>query len=375
MISADSHVIEPPDIYMARMASRWGDRAPTVRRDTDGNDWWYVDGHRTNSFAGGTQTGRRFVDADSLVLADVFDNVRRGAYDPDLYVRENLTDGVTASVLFPTQQLQHYAVRNTELVNATCVAYNDWLAEFCASAPGRLRGVAALNVDEVAVSAVELRRAAELGLAAGLIPVALPSGDTYADPRFDALWRAAVDVGLPLALHIGTYRANPKRDKAPVIAGAQLATPKPAQTAFATADHFVRQALADMIYGAVFERFPTLRVVSAEHEVGWLPFFIERMDYTYTQRATKGRRFADGALPSDFMRRNVWAQFCEDPLASTVIELVGADRVMWGGDYPHSEGTFPRSQAVVDARLAGLAPDRRTLVEQANAAALFGATP
>jgi len=372
VISADSHVIEPPDLYRVRMGQEWGDLAPTVRRDADGNDWWYVDGHRTNSFAGGTQTGRRFVDADSLVLADVFDNVRPGAYDPDLYVSENLADGVTASVLFPTQQLQHYAVRNTTLVNATCVAYNDWLAEFCATAPGRLRGIAALNVDDVEVAAAELRRAAGLGLAAGLIPVSLPIGETYADPRFDALWRAAVEVGLPLALHIGTYRANPKRAKAPVIPGAQLATPKPAQTAFATADLFVRQSLADLVFGAVFERFPALRVVSAEHEVGWLPFFIERMDYTYTQRATKGHRFAEGALPSDFMRRNVWAQFCEDPLASTVIELVGADRVMWGGDYPHSEGTFPRSQAVVEARLSSIAAPQRQLVEQANAAALFG---
>ena len=303
MISADSHVIEPPDVWTARLAGEWGERAPQVRRDDDGNDWWYVDGHRTNSFAGGTQTGRRFADPDALVLADRFENVRAGAYDPDRYVDENLTDGVTASVLYPTQQMQHYAVRNTALVDATCRAYNDWCAEFCcrasATAAGS-RGAQRRRRRDRGGRARASRR--ERALPPGLVPVGLPAGRTYADPAFDRLWAVAVAIDVPLSLHIGTYRANPDRQAAPVIPGAQSASAKPAQTAFATADHWVRQALGDIIFSGVFERHPRLRIVSAEHEVGWLPFFVERMDYTYTQRATKGHRFANGTLPSDFVR-------------------------------------------------------------------------
>jgi predicted TIM-barrel fold metal-dependent hydrolase len=375
MISADSHVIEPPDVWSERLRSEWGDRAPRVRLDDDGNDWWYVDGYRTNSFAGGTQTGHRFADPDALVLADRFENVREGAYDPDRYVDENLSDGVIASVLYPTQQMQHYAVRNTALVDATCRAYNDWLAEFCAAHPQRLRGVAALNVDDIAVAAAELDRAIGRGLVAGLIPVALPSGRTYADPAFDRLWEVAARLDAPLSLHIGTYRASPDRQKPPVIAGAQLATPKPAQTSFATADHWVRQALGDLIFSGVFERHPRLRVVSAEHEVGWLPFFVERMDYTYTQRATKGHRFANGVLPSDFVHANVWVQFCEDPLASIVAHSIGSDRLLWGSDYPHSEGLFPRSREVFADRTAGLDERARRQIATDNAAALYGIAP
>ena len=371
MISADSHVIEPPDVWTDRLDHDWGDRAPHVRRDDDGNDWWYVDGHRTNSFAGGTQAGRRFADPDALVLADRFENVRTSAYDPDRYVDENRTDGVTASVLYPTQQMQHYAVRNSALVDATCRSYNDWLAEFCAAHPLQLRGVAALNVDDIEVAATELERVAGLGLAAGLIPVGLPLGRTYADPAFDRLWAAAAHFEVPLSLHIGTYRANPDREKAPVIPGSQSATHKPAQTAFATADHWVRQALGDLIFSGVFERHPRLRVVSAEHEVGWLPFFVERMDYTYTQRATKGHRFASGVVPSDFVRANIWAQFCEDPMAGAVARAIGSDRLMWGSDYPHSEGLFPRSREVFAARTADLDEVDRTRVATGNAAALY----
>ena len=370
MISADSHVIEPPELYTERMA-RWGDRAPHVVRDADGNDWWYVDGHRTNSFAGGSQTGRRFDDPGALVLADRFDNVRTAAYDPERYADENLTDGVEGSVLYPTQQMQHYAVRNRELVDDACRAYNSWLAEFCAARPDRLRGLAALNVDDPATAAAELARARRLGLAGALIPVGLPTGDTYADRKFDILWAAAVDHDCPLSLHIGTYRANPARAKAPVIPGAQLASPKPAQTAFATADHWIRQSLADLIYSGVFERHPALAVVSAEHEIGWLAFFAERLDYTYTQRATKGLRFGDQRLPSDFLRTNVWVQFCEDPLVCSAIEAVGPDRVLWGSDYPHSEGLFPHSQRVVADRLGALDASERERITATNARGLY----
>jgi len=375
MISADSHVIEPPDVWTARLHDEWGEHAPHVRRDDDGNDWWYVDGHRTNSFAGGTQTGIRFADPDALVLADRFENVRAGAYDPDRYVEENLDDGVIASVLYPTQQMQHYAVRNTALVDATCRAYNDWVAEFSAAHPQRLRGVAALNVDAVETAAAELERAVGRGLAAGLIPVGLPAGRTYADPAFDRLWAVAVAVDVPLSLHIGTYRANPERHAAPVIPGAQSATPKPAQTAFATADHWVRQALGDIIFSGVFERFPRLRIVSAEHEVGWLPFFVERMDYTYTQRATKGHRFAPGVLPSDFVRQNVWAQFCEDPSVAAVAQSIGSGRILWGSDYPHSEGLFPHSRDVFADRTATLDGAARQRIATDNAAELYKIDP
>jgi uncharacterized protein len=115
-----------------------------------------------------------------------------------------------------------------------------------------------------------------------------------------------------------------------------------------------------------------LRFVSAEHEVGWLPFFVERMDYTYTQRATKGLRFADGTLPSDFMRRNVWAQFCEDPAAAMVAQSIGSDRVLWGSDYPHSEGLFPRSREIFADRTAALDDAARRRIATDNAAALYG---
>jgi predicted TIM-barrel fold metal-dependent hydrolase len=340
MVSADSHVIEPPDLY-AQLESEWGDRTPQVRRAADGTDWWWVDGQRTNSFAGGSQAGKRFDDADALLLADSVDNVRDHVWTPDRYVADNLADGIGASVLYPTQQMQHYAVRNSPLVSATCRVYNDWLAEFCASDPLRLRGVAALNVDDVDDAAAELERAASRGLSGAMVPVGLPHRQTYAAPRFERLWTVAERLAVPISLHIGTYRANPERDKAVVIAGAQTDTPRPVQSAFATADLHVRSALADVIFAGVLERHPGLRLVSAEHEIGWFAHFVERMDYTYTQRATRGHRFAAGVLPSAFIRRQVSVQFCEDPSRRLPSRCSAPTTCCGAATTPTARGPFP----------------------------------
>lgn len=374
MISADSHVIEPPELYEP-MRAVWGDRTPHVVRADDGTDWWWVGGQRTNSFAGGSQAGRRFEHADSLVLSDSIDNVRVAVWSPERYVADNLADGIGASVLYPTQQLQHYAVRDAALVDATCRVYNDWLADFCSADPMRLRGLAVLNSDDASASAVELARAVGRGLVGALIPVGLPHRQTYADPRFEPLWAAAVALGVPLSLHIGTYRADPARDKRVVIAGEQTDTPRPVQSAFATADVFVRNAIADLVFSGVLERHPALRIVSAEHEAGWFAHFVERMDHTYTQRATRGRRFAGGLLPSDLVRRQVSVQFCEDPYVPAVIDALGSANLLWGGDYPHSEGTFPRSREITHRILGGRTAEERHAILVANPSALYGIDP
>ncbi len=374
MVSTDSHVIEPPDVY-ASLRAEWGELAPVVQRADDGTDWWWVDGQRTNSFAGGSQAGVRFEDPDALVLADAIDHVREDVWTPERYVADNLRDGVGASVLYGTQQLQHYAVRNTPLVSATCRAYNDWLASFTGADPARLIGLACLNVDDPAGAAAELERAVARGLRGGYIPVALPHGHTYAEPAFDVLWSAAEALDVPISLHIGTYRADPTRQKKVTIAGEQLATPKPVQTAFATADVFVRQAIADLVFSGVLERHPGLRIVSAEHEIGWFAHFVERMDYTYTQRATKGHRFAGAVLPSDLVARQVWVQFCEDPLAAATIDRLGAGNVLWGGDYPHSEGTFPHSRSLVDELLSPCTEAERHQVLVDNPVRIYGIDP
>ena len=111
----------------------------------------------------------------------------------------------------------------------------------------------------------------------------------------------------------------------------------------ANADHWVRMSLGSMIYAGVLERFPELQVGSVEHELAWVPHFLDRLDFTYSQRPSgiKGYRFQDGALPSDFFHRQVFLGFQEDALGIQLRDIIGIDQMQWGSDYPHGEGTFP----------------------------------
>jgi predicted TIM-barrel fold metal-dependent hydrolase len=129
-----------------------------------------------------------------------------------------------------------------------------------------------------------------------------------------------------------------------------------------------------MIFGGVFDRHPGLRVVSVEHEVSWVPHFLDRLDETYTQRTPRGDwyRFADGGLPSDHFRRNVLVSFIEDRLAVPMRAEVGVANLMWGSDYPHTESTFPRSTEIVDALFAGVSDSDRRAITATTARAVYG---
>jgi predicted TIM-barrel fold metal-dependent hydrolase len=364
IVSSDSHVVEPPDTWMGRLPVKYRDRAPRVVQDADG-DWWFVDGVRTNSFQGGAQTGKRFDRPDELRPAGRFVDVRPGAYDPKEFLADNDLDGVWGSVIYPTEGLSLYQVPDGELLTAIFAAYNDWLAEFCHYAPARLKGIATIHVEDVPAAIAELTRARTLGLVGAMITVGPAETASYDRPEYEAFWAAAQDLEMPLSLHIATFRPSPD------IAYEDNRTARPGL--IATWDRYVKVSLAHMILAGVFERYPRLRVGSVEHELGWVPFFLDRLDYTYTQRARRPwwHRFKDG-LPSDFFHRNVFLSFQEDALGMRDRELIGVDQMMWGSDYPHTESTFPQSQKLLDRVFAGVADQERRRITCDNVARLYG---
>ena len=175
-----------------------------------------------------------------------------------------------------------------------------------------------------------------------------------------------------MSLHVATDRADP-RVGAPAF---RLDVKQVPPSVFVNPDAQVRHSLADLIFSGVFERFPGLQVGSVEHELGWIPFFLDRLDYTYTDRPRRGpewMRFADpDMLPSDFFRRNVFASFQQDPNALRLIDVLGEDTPAWGSDYPHTESTFPRSREIVGGLVAGLPRRAAVRVTATNCARLYG---
>jgi predicted TIM-barrel fold metal-dependent hydrolase len=338
---------------------------------TDDGDWWIVDGYKTMSFLG-IQTGDRFEKhADELRTSGSFAEVRPAAYDPAAYIAENAADGVWGSVIYPSQGLVLFSVPTTDIVTASMRAYNDWLAEFCSEDTSRLKGIAMVNVDDPADAAAELERCRALGLSGAMITVAPPAWLPFRSPEYDRLWATAQDLAMPLSLHVGTDRADPRVGAAAFRLNTQDVPP----AAFANMDFQVRQSFADLILSGVFERFPRLHVGTVEHELAWIPFFLAQMDYTYTDRTPRGawHRFRDAStLPSDFFASNFFASFQEDAIGLRERDIIGVDALMWGSDYPHTESTFPRSVDVLSGILAEVPVDEITKIVSTNAAQLYG---
>jgi predicted TIM-barrel fold metal-dependent hydrolase len=356
IISTDSHVMEPPGLWEGRIERRFAERAPHLVSEDDA-DWWYADNCRLQSVSGGSQAGVRFEDQSKLALTARMSEVRAGAYDPKAKLADMEIDGIEAEILYPTLGLQLWRLRDAELLSAIQRAYNDWIAEWCASTSRRLTGIACVLPDDPVAGVAELTRAAEMGLKGALIPVSYGESYTYADARYEPLWEAAAGLSMPLSLHVGTNRVPPTPETTGTTGMSEakfLSTP----TRYATAANWAAASICDMVFSGAFERYPALRVVSLEHEIAWALHLVPGMDYVYTQRAQRAgwHRFPDGVLPSDYFRANVSISFQEDALGLQHVDLLGIDGLIWGSDYPHHETTFPHSRAILDEALAGLDP-------------------
>ncbi|MGE4652569.1 MAG: amidohydrolase family protein [Myxococcota bacterium] len=367
LVSSDSHIVEPPDLWTSRMRGDFAERAPRVVSEESG-DWWYIDGKRSMSFLG-VQTGDRFEkDARELIIEARWEDVRAGAHDPRAFIEENAGDGVVASVIYPSEALLAYAIPDTELCSATMATYNDFIAEFCSEDPARLKGIALVNIDDPAAAVQEMQRCRDAGLAGAMITVLPPAEEAYDQPRYESVWAASVDLDMPISMHVATGRQFASVDVE------QPSVREVSEAAFYLQDHFIRKSLGEMIFSGVFERHPKLRVGSVEHEVCWIPFFLSQMDYTYTERPLRGdwHRFAPGVLPSDFFRSNCFVSFQEDAVGIRTRDIFGVHTLMWGSDYPHTESTFPRSREIVGKILADVPEDEQALIVRDNAAKLYG---
>ena len=234
----------------------------------------------------------------------------------------------------------------------------------------RLRGVACLNVDDVNVACAELKRCAELGLSAAMIPVSPLPDKPYSHPIYEKLWWAAQDLDMPLILHITTPRGNIPGNETSSFDNTEWTS-----ATRSTMDHWVRHSLTSIIFSGAFDRYPNLRVGSAEHEGGWIPHWLNQMDWVYTERpnvyADKGWRSRHG-LPSEIWRRNMFCVFQEDGLAVQLRHIIGVDNMMWGNDFSHAESSWPESQRFLDQIFEGVPPEDRKKITSTNAAGLFG---
>jgi predicted TIM-barrel fold metal-dependent hydrolase len=365
ILSSDSHVFEPPDLWQTRIDRAFRDRAPRMQR-IDGGDQIVVEADQVLSGIGLiSNAGARFEAPETISGNARFEDVHRGGYDPEQHLADMRLDGVAGEVLYPSQGLFYFRVADPALMSAIFRAYNDWLAEFCRTDPARLKGIAMINLDDVALAIEELERTARLGLAGAMITEYPLEDRRYDRPEYEPFWAAAEALGMPLSLHTATRRQGK-------IRGAGARTLRDASSR-ATKAFYPALSMCDMIFSGVFERHPHLTLAVVEFELSWAPYLLTTMDYTYRERHEEAiYRFKDGMRPSDFFHRNVVLSFQEDAFGFRLRDVIGVDNMMWGSDYPHSESTFPRSRKILADILAGVPQEEQARIVGGTTARVYG---
>ena len=372
VISNDSHINEPQDLWTSRAESKFKDRVPHVVPAPEGmvdhqgrpaGDSWFCEGMRLGGTEGSAKVGIRFEDPAAMLAPPKAGNVRLGGYIPKEHVKDNDVDGVDVSVIYPTLGIFLYGVPDSELFDSICRTYNDWIAEWCSTIPNRLKGIAMINHDDVRVAVKEMERCRKMGLVGAMISVYPLIDRLYDQPIYEPLWAAAQDLDMPLSLHASTNRlgfyANPQDDRAAYVTQMY---------------HWAALSLADIIFGGAIDRYPKLRVGSVEHELAWVPHWLDRMDYTYTQRVGTWlveNRLKGDLLPSDQFRSNGFLGFQEDALGLKNRDIIGVDTLQWGSDYPHSEGTWPRSRQILEGMMLDCTEDEKAKIAGGNCARMY----
>jgi len=371
VISADSHVTEPVDLWQERLDRGLRERAPRVIANPGAGPRWLftAEGAMPFPIAGGFAAGR-----SGQELAEFFergyDAARASGWDPALRIDDQELDGIDAEVLYPSLGMNLFAMPDAALQRACFRVYNDWLADYCRHAPARLCGVGLVSLEELGKVEEDLDRIAAQGLRGAMIWGAPPPERPYSERSYDRFWAAAAERDLPVSLHIIAGRGRTSSR----VSDVTLARSVDPGVWYMTVLHEIQESLARIVFGGVLARHPRLRIVSAENDTGWIPHFLYRMDHVFEKY---GAMWSEPLPepPSAYLRRQLFATFQDDPVGPLTHALFGAENYMWASDFPHSDSTFPESRSWIAKNFASVPESVKRRIVCRNAAALYGFAP
>ncbi len=372
VIDGDGHVMEPPDLWSARMDERkWGDWIPHSDPET-GRLW--VGGELRN---GGGEGMARLAQSAGLTVEQLMGYLekntqalgRPGGYDPHARLVDMDRVGIDAAVLYPSSAMFFgpsdpiKALHDPEFVLDCQRAYNDWLVDYCSADSDRLFGVGAVPLQAIELAVEEAKRIKDVGLRGVFIRPSAYIDELPLNHRvYDPFWEACQDLDLPVSLHPGVHVDTPgacvkfglvRLDADLMVTNLGL-TPEYGGSGFGQAignpvDMIV--SMGRLIMGGVCERFPRLRLIFLESGGGWCATQLQRMDEQIEEFPIEGRFLS--MAPSAYFRRQCYVSF--DPeewnLAASA-QWIGPDRILWASDYPHPE----YRDEVLDELLESLAP-------------------
>jgi predicted TIM-barrel fold metal-dependent hydrolase len=382
IVSVDDHVVEPADVWERWLPAKYRDRGPHVERRGIGEIDYvgtasYVEHFDDESpikvdcwvYEDLVYTHKRMVAAagyskEEMTLTPItYDDMRPGCYDPKARLEDMDTSWVEASMCFPTFPRfcgqTFYEGKDKEVGMACVKAYNDWMIEeWCGDSRGRLIPLGIIPLWDVAAAAEEVRRNAERGMPAvcfSELPFHL-NLPTIHSGHWDPFFEACAQTGTVVAMHIGSSSKMPAASPdAPPAVSATLA--------FGNA----MSSLIDFLMSGVLVRFPELKLLYAESQIGWIPYALQRVDQVWEDNQGWAQTKQIPEPPSTYYFQSVYGCFINDPHGLASLEEIGVDHVTAETDYPHSDSTWPDTKEVMTKLMAGLPEDTVRKILRGNA--------
>jgi predicted TIM-barrel fold metal-dependent hydrolase len=369
LLDADSHVSEPLNLWQERLPEKYRNISPRMLTEYEGQPgaWWVIEqDRRPHNVILGFGANKTVEELQQLLKSFSYAGAHRGGWDPAQRVKDMDQDGVAGDVLYTTLGFRMFWIRDAGFQRACFQVYNDWLAEFCSYAPKRLKGLGLISLYNPKLAVEDLADCAKKGLAGGLIWASPPEELPFHSDVYDPFWAAAQDLSMPLSLH--------------EFAGLRWvdwdSNAKKRTISIAINSHEVESTFATLILSGVLERFPRLKVVSAELNCGWLPFFLYRMDERFHAR---GVRFQGSPFPtkltltpSEYFRRQLYATFIDDTFGISHRHDIGVENILWSSDFPHSATFWPHSREKIAQDFQGVGAQDKQKILSDNAAGLYG---
>jgi uncharacterized protein len=377
IIDADTHVTETPDLWTKRAPAKFRDRVPRVETDKDGTLRWVVGESRGLASVGLTATAG----VGSFAKPPKnYEEMHPGAFDAKARLKYMDQMGIWAMVMYPNVggfgAQQFLKLGDPELM-LTCVEiYNDWQTEWALADSRRLLPITSIPFWDVDSAVKEVRRCAVMGHK-GILFTGEPQYyglPLIGDPHWNPLWEVAVELDQPISFHIGSGDMTEGLVSTRIKAYGKMA----AFTELAV-DIFLRNGLQlnDLLMSGVLARYPTIKFVSVESGIGWIPFMLEALDYQFKGNSVAEEHPEFDLLPSEYFARNVYACYWfEQTAPRRLIDKVGVDNVLFETDFPHPTSLYGEE---VFARIKGGLSDceesvrRRILWE--NSQKLYKVTP
>jgi len=369
LFDADSHVSEPLNLWQERLPAKYRDKAPRMLKEHEGKPgaWWLIEeGREPHNVILGFGANKTLEELQQFLKGFSYAGAHRGGWDPAQRLKDMDQDGVAGDVLYTTLGFRMFWIRDAGFQRACFQVYNDWLAEFCSYSPKRLKGLGLISLYDPKQGAEDLEDCAKKGLAGGLIWASPPDELPFYSEVYNSFWKAAQELRMRLSLH--------------EFAGFERiyweSTAEKRTVANAVASHEVETTFATFILSGILERFPRLKIISAELNCGWLAYFLHRMDRAFDSRGVRlqGSPFPTKLTmkPSEYFRRQLFATFIDDPYGLAHRDEIGVDNLLWSSDFPHSATFWPHSREKIAEDFQGIgAEDKRKILSE-NVAKLYG---